>query len=111
MLLFGSLANKFADHWPRPTTGVLLAPCHDEFRGPRSDYVRQTLATIIKQRAEIEKASVECGEKSSETRKSLKASALSVLESELSERFNIVCAKIIVISGPLRKEKALHLVE
>ncbi|GFW62882.1 hypothetical protein TNCV_4452311 [Trichonephila clavipes] len=21
--------------------GVLLAPCHDEFRGPRSDYVRQ----------------------------------------------------------------------
>ncbi|GFT97943.1 hypothetical protein TNCV_2168341 [Trichonephila clavipes] len=25
----------------RPTTGVLLAPCHDEFRGPRSDYVRQ----------------------------------------------------------------------
>ncbi|GFX01312.1 hypothetical protein TNCV_3729811 [Trichonephila clavipes] len=23
------------------TTGVLLAPCHDEFRGPRSDYVRQ----------------------------------------------------------------------
>ncbi|GFY10665.1 hypothetical protein TNCV_2194861 [Trichonephila clavipes] len=25
----------------RPTTGVLLAPCHDEFRGPRFDYVRQ----------------------------------------------------------------------
>ncbi|GFV81591.1 potassium voltage-gated channel protein Shaw [Trichonephila clavipes] len=25
----------------RPTTGVLLAPCYDEFRGPRSDYVRQ----------------------------------------------------------------------
>ncbi|GFX67992.1 hypothetical protein TNCV_2288541 [Trichonephila clavipes] len=25
----------------RPTTAVLLAPCHDEFRGPRSDYVRQ----------------------------------------------------------------------
>ncbi|GFU48843.1 thrombospondin-3b [Trichonephila clavipes] len=25
----------------RPTTGVLLAPCHDEFSGPRSDYVRQ----------------------------------------------------------------------
>ncbi|GFV65322.1 transposable element Tc3 transposase [Trichonephila clavipes] len=23
------------------TTGVPLAPCHDEFRGPRSDYVRQ----------------------------------------------------------------------
>ncbi|GFY24252.1 uncharacterized protein TNCV_1013011 [Trichonephila clavipes] len=22
-------------------TGVRLAPCHDEFRGPRSDYVRQ----------------------------------------------------------------------
>ncbi|GFY01604.1 hypothetical protein TNCV_2607881 [Trichonephila clavipes] len=36
----------------RPTTGVLLAPCHDEFCGPRSDYVRQvaletTLATVI----------------------------------------------------------------
>ncbi|GFW02133.1 putative transposable element [Trichonephila clavipes] len=27
----------------RPTTGVLLAPCHNEFRGPRSDYVRQGL--------------------------------------------------------------------
>ncbi|GFX49160.1 hypothetical protein TNCV_5041541 [Trichonephila clavipes] len=25
----------------RPTTGVHLAPCHDEFRGPQSDYVRQ----------------------------------------------------------------------
>ncbi|GFT10136.1 uncharacterized protein TNCV_1115681 [Trichonephila clavipes] len=25
----------------RPTTGVLLAPCQDEFVGPRSDYVRQ----------------------------------------------------------------------
>ncbi|GFW35453.1 hypothetical protein TNCV_3070811 [Trichonephila clavipes] len=24
-----------------PTTGVLLAPCHDEFHGSRSDYVRQ----------------------------------------------------------------------
>ncbi|GFY09573.1 zinc finger MYM-type protein 6 [Trichonephila clavipes] len=31
---------------PRSTTGVLLAPYHDEFRGPRSDYVRQVaLAT------------------------------------------------------------------
>ncbi|GFV12742.1 uncharacterized protein TNCV_1367121 [Trichonephila clavipes] len=30
----------------RPTTGVLLDPYHDEFRGPRSDYVRQVaLAT------------------------------------------------------------------
>ncbi|GFU29052.1 uncharacterized protein TNCV_4836681 [Trichonephila clavipes] len=26
---------------PRPTTCILLAPCHDEFRGPCSDYVRQ----------------------------------------------------------------------
>ncbi|GFW44417.1 hypothetical protein TNCV_1748461 [Trichonephila clavipes] len=25
---------------PRPITGVLLAPSHDEFRGPRSDYVK-----------------------------------------------------------------------
>ncbi|GFV58570.1 hypothetical protein TNCV_2897471 [Trichonephila clavipes] len=35
----------------RPTTGVHLAPCHDEFRGPRSDYVRQvaleTTATCL----------------------------------------------------------------
>ncbi|GFT82892.1 uncharacterized protein TNCV_4434411 [Trichonephila clavipes] len=31
---------------PRPTTCVLLAPCQDEFHGPRSNYVRQvTLAT------------------------------------------------------------------
>ncbi|GFV38830.1 uncharacterized protein TNCV_1004721 [Trichonephila clavipes] len=30
----------------RPTTGVLLAPCHDAFRGPRCDYVKQVaLAT------------------------------------------------------------------
>ncbi|GFU20231.1 hypothetical protein TNCV_1788211 [Trichonephila clavipes] len=27
--------------YSRPATGVLLAPCHDEFRGPRSHYVRQ----------------------------------------------------------------------
>ncbi|GFU81802.1 RNase H domain-containing protein [Trichonephila clavipes] len=25
----------------RQTTAVLLSPCHDEFRGPQSDYVRQ----------------------------------------------------------------------
>ncbi|GFV10433.1 uncharacterized protein TNCV_1950841 [Trichonephila clavipes] len=25
----------------RPMTDVLVAPCHDEFPGPRSDYVRQ----------------------------------------------------------------------
>ncbi|GFW37611.1 uncharacterized protein TNCV_4028071 [Trichonephila clavipes] len=25
----------------KPMTGVLLAPCHDEFRGPGSNYVRQ----------------------------------------------------------------------
>ncbi|GFW96898.1 hypothetical protein TNCV_2160331 [Trichonephila clavipes] len=31
-----------SDVWcSRPTSGVLLAPCHDEFREPRSDYVRQ----------------------------------------------------------------------
>ncbi|GFY03394.1 uncharacterized protein TNCV_1173521 [Trichonephila clavipes] len=31
---------------PSPKTGVLLARCHDEFREPRSDYVRQVaLAT------------------------------------------------------------------
>ncbi|GFV48933.1 uncharacterized protein TNCV_257581, partial [Trichonephila clavipes] len=32
----------------RSTSGVLLAPCNDEFRGPRSDYVRQmALETTI----------------------------------------------------------------
>ncbi|GFV72805.1 hypothetical protein TNCV_2713971 [Trichonephila clavipes] len=25
----------------RPMTGIHLAPCHDEFRSPRSEYVRQ----------------------------------------------------------------------
>ncbi|GFW82693.1 uncharacterized protein TNCV_3492651 [Trichonephila clavipes] len=34
---------------PRPTTGVLLAPCHDEFRWPRSDYVRQVALTPTQQ--------------------------------------------------------------
>ncbi|GFV65871.1 hypothetical protein TNCV_1828411 [Trichonephila clavipes] len=29
------------------TTGVHLAPCHDEFRGPRSDYVRQEESTAL----------------------------------------------------------------
>ncbi|GFX85182.1 hypothetical protein TNCV_1647291 [Trichonephila clavipes] len=27
-------------------TGVLLAPCHDEFRGPRSDNVRQVALAL-----------------------------------------------------------------
>ncbi|GFV74738.1 hypothetical protein TNCV_1039761 [Trichonephila clavipes] len=27
----------------KPTTGVLLAPCHDEFSRPRFDYVRQVV--------------------------------------------------------------------
>ncbi|GFU28503.1 uncharacterized protein TNCV_1410401 [Trichonephila clavipes] len=39
--------------YSRPTTGVLLAPCHDEFRGSRSDYVRQvaleTTTTTVSQ--------------------------------------------------------------
>ncbi|GFW24287.1 hypothetical protein TNCV_605361 [Trichonephila clavipes] len=29
------------------TTSVHLAPCHDEFRGPRSDYVRQEVSQIV----------------------------------------------------------------
>ncbi|GFV29513.1 hypothetical protein TNCV_2728941 [Trichonephila clavipes] len=36
--------EKRTAKWPlyyTLTTGVPLAPCHDEFRGPRSDYVRQ----------------------------------------------------------------------
>ncbi|GFW66890.1 hypothetical protein TNCV_4687751 [Trichonephila clavipes] len=32
----------------RRTTGVPLAPCHDEFRGPRSDYFRQVALEAIK---------------------------------------------------------------
>ncbi|GFT72060.1 hypothetical protein TNCV_2715301 [Trichonephila clavipes] len=35
------------------TTGVLLAPCHDEFRGPRSDYVRQADAFSRRRLKEI----------------------------------------------------------
>lgn len=70
-----------------------------------------TLATIVKQRAEIEKASSECGEKSSKIRKSVKATPFSLLESDLVEWFNIVRAKNIAISGPLIKEKALQLAE
>ncbi|GFU06483.1 uncharacterized protein TNCV_351371 [Trichonephila clavipes] len=31
---------------PWPTTDVLLDPCHNEFRGPRSDYVRQLNRTL-----------------------------------------------------------------
>ncbi|GFS83287.1 hypothetical protein TNCV_600321 [Trichonephila clavipes] len=35
----------------RPTTSVLLAHCHGEFRGPRSDFVRQVAwATTATQR-------------------------------------------------------------
>ncbi|GFX61381.1 uncharacterized protein TNCV_4894251 [Trichonephila clavipes] len=30
----------------RPRPGVLLAPCHDEFHGPRSDCVRQVALEI-----------------------------------------------------------------
>ncbi|GFS90231.1 hypothetical protein TNCV_508661 [Trichonephila clavipes] len=36
-----SYCHLYGAQGERPTTGVLLAPCHDEFRGPRSDYVRQ----------------------------------------------------------------------
>lgn len=70
-----------------------------------------TLATIVKQRAEIEKASAECGGKSSKIRKSMKVTPLSVFESDLVEWFNIVRAKKIAISGPMIKEKALQLAE
>ncbi|GFT51042.1 hypothetical protein TNCV_4490231 [Trichonephila clavipes] len=37
--------NRLSPVWCsrlRPTTGVHLANCHDQFRGPRSDYVRQS---------------------------------------------------------------------
>ncbi|GFX51580.1 DDE-1 domain-containing protein [Trichonephila clavipes] len=43
-------ANSYSPVWcsrPRPTTGVLIAHCHDEFRGPRSDYVRQVRAPFV----------------------------------------------------------------
>ncbi|GFW28084.1 tryptophan 5-hydroxylase 1 [Trichonephila clavipes] len=43
--LYSTLFLIVAPPWhagdSRPTTGLPLAPCHDEFRGPRSDYVRQ----------------------------------------------------------------------
>ncbi|GFV51876.1 hypothetical protein TNCV_1322291 [Trichonephila clavipes] len=34
-------AKSYCHLYGAQTTGVLLASCHDEFRGPRSDYVRQ----------------------------------------------------------------------
>ncbi|GFV62906.1 hypothetical protein TNCV_3719121 [Trichonephila clavipes] len=33
----------------RPTTGVPLAPCRNEFRGSRSDYVRQVALETTQQ--------------------------------------------------------------
>ena len=83
--------------------------------GPQNPLAKQlaistsTLATIVKQREEIEKASAECGENPSKIRKSMKAFPLSVLESDLKECFHSVRAKKIPISGPLIKEKALQL--
>ncbi|GFU24470.1 uncharacterized protein TNCV_2264331 [Trichonephila clavipes] len=38
----------------RPTTGVLLAPCHDEFRGSRSDYVRQVALAATQQHFNVQ---------------------------------------------------------
>ncbi|GFU32450.1 hypothetical protein TNCV_3720751 [Trichonephila clavipes] len=43
-------ANSYCSpvRWVRPTTGVLLVPCNEEFRGPRSDYVRQKMEIFRK---------------------------------------------------------------
>ncbi|GFX77808.1 hypothetical protein TNCV_1107251 [Trichonephila clavipes] len=39
---FTELKRTVTSVWcSRPTIGELLAPCHDEFRGPRSDCSRQ----------------------------------------------------------------------
>ena len=81
--------------------------------GPQNALAKQlvipmsTLATIMKQREEIEKASAECGEKSSKIRKSVKGTLLSVLESDLKKFFHSVRARKISISRPLIKEKKL----
>ncbi|GFX90026.1 hypothetical protein TNCV_887241 [Trichonephila clavipes] len=61
------------------------------------------------ERAEIEKASSECGEHFEKIRKTLKATPLSVRESDLLDCFNFVRAKKIASSEPLIKEKALRL--
>ncbi|GFY27524.1 uncharacterized protein TNCV_2071441 [Trichonephila clavipes] len=48
--LWGNSPSQFvlSPVWcSRPTTGILLAPCYDEFRGPRSDYVRQVASATI----------------------------------------------------------------
>ncbi|GFU75867.1 transposable element Tcb1 transposase [Trichonephila clavipes] len=67
---------------PRPTAGVHLSPGHDEFRGPRSDYVRQVVlaTTHVTKHSLIENttkpenpdilvAEMGRGEKRSETRR------------------------------------------
>ncbi|GFT87850.1 uncharacterized protein TNCV_799561 [Trichonephila clavipes] len=46
---FSKLNRTVLVWWPRPMTGVLLASCHDEFLGPRSDCVIQVaLETTLK---------------------------------------------------------------
>ncbi|GFY12678.1 uncharacterized protein TNCV_2448691 [Trichonephila clavipes] len=45
-LFFSSMLKLW--RW-RPTTGVLLASCHDESRGPRSGYVRQVALATAQQ--------------------------------------------------------------
>ncbi|GFS95136.1 hypothetical protein TNCV_2704861 [Trichonephila clavipes] len=37
----------------RPTIGILLAPCHDEFRRPRSDYAMQLKAVQGLERIDV----------------------------------------------------------
>ncbi|GFY36819.1 uncharacterized protein TNCV_2567811 [Trichonephila clavipes] len=39
----------------RPATCILLVPCHNEFRGPRSDYVRQVVLATTHKRQRPEK--------------------------------------------------------
>ncbi|GFV12526.1 hypothetical protein TNCV_2275721 [Trichonephila clavipes] len=44
---FAKLIHTFTCMGSRPTTRVLLAPLHDEFRGSRSDYVRQVVLVTM----------------------------------------------------------------
>ncbi|GFX78080.1 hypothetical protein TNCV_972341 [Trichonephila clavipes] len=44
-------------------------PCHDEFRGPRSDYVRQIVSLIVRYDSEIFPPLVLCLEKDSANKK------------------------------------------
>ncbi|GFY00801.1 hypothetical protein TNCV_2141931 [Trichonephila clavipes] len=65
-------------------TGVPLAPCHDEFRGPRSDYVRQiTLGIAALGYRDHEMACECCEEREMDKKKVIEKPGLSQLSNIL----------------------------